>query len=156
MFRKSRCQWWNTKMGRWRNIHACDLFVQLKKELRERQDLEFWWRQAYNVSDTSTDILTHVLPHEVYSTQQSIGPVDRQAKSVSLLVSQYRNSSRLRISLVPSLKPNDLLTPPLTPNEILTPPPTSSDCNCNYYSCNWLATLMYSLVECLWGNKPGG
>lgn len=38
------------------------------------QMLEFYWRQANQRGDDSSDILTHILPHGLYSTRESFGP----------------------------------------------------------------------------------
>ncbi|XP_067940023.1 alpha-mannosidase 2-like isoform X1 [Watersipora subatra] len=46
----------------------------LKKELREKQMLEFYWRQGMEEKDNSSDMLTHILPHALYSTREAFGP----------------------------------------------------------------------------------
>ena len=44
----------------------------LKRELRERQHLQFYWRQQFDLTDDSNDILVHVLPHLLYNTAESV------------------------------------------------------------------------------------
>lgn len=48
--------------------------LQMKKGMRESQNLEFFWRQEGNMTDSTDDIFTHVLPLQLYMTYQSFGP----------------------------------------------------------------------------------
>lgn len=47
---------------------------EVKRQLRDKKHLEFFWRQSWDRDDKDTDMFTHLLPYILYSIKHSCGP----------------------------------------------------------------------------------